>query len=270
MAAAPRKFLTTAKFAMEVDGDLRALLSAREWSDGTIFVDLKPGEFMRPTLYHDWEIEKPIKAQKYSIHPTNKSKIKINVIKLTTTLQDGTELTQANYTKGIKSNSSFSVLYTKRSPDIRDKPYDIDDARDYIRIGKYNPHNSTLIYSVVASRKGTELRANPARDIFNVYNHTIGHFNIAICWTVASLKSDVTGTIFHTITFKEGPHPITGEIEAPLFSPALEARPTIKYLKQIRLQILAKHFHDMVMKKFLNENEASQIFREVTFDLVGL
>ena len=129
------------------------LLSVRELKDGSLALLPRSSKF-----HMDRDVDRPqIVEHHYSVH--NSPHTFLNTFKDTFTLDDGRKKSVKFLSAAIK-NDKFCLLFSRTVPNLTPPHFDVpNNQRDMlVSLGKYNYTKTTLVYSVVVSRAGRNLR----------------------------------------------------------------------------------------------------------------
>ena len=155
---------------------------------------------------------RPTKTQKYTLHRSLKSPLKLNTIKHTLLLQDNTEITTAQITLAIKSGRAFAHLFTSQRPDLSNERYGLKSSDNHVTLDRYDPRSFIIYYGIFvgAPEKIFRMPTTNRPSGINLYQHRFQHFRITIMWTFAPGLSNSDGTLLHVATQKP-PQPISPE-----------------------------------------------------------
>jgi hypothetical protein len=191
-------------FAIESDDKPRRLLSVNARSSGDLLVSLNasvraraPGTPINepsPELAHN----RKIIEYRYSVHPSKNSPHGANVIKLTRTLDDGTQITGVINTCAIKADSGFEPIFVRRYTNLRDPYYDINGSPKAIVMDSY--HTSfTLVLGLFVGPAGREFRWQKCDD-FKFIERDFNTFRLILLWSFLGMPATDSGHFFHVAT----------------------------------------------------------------------
>lgn len=171
------------RFIVSTNGQFGRFLSVHEGTDQTLIIAPRHAEFERGFFSEVKESDPKIINQKFSIHPSLKSKNNITVIKQTITTSDGNTETPALYTKAIKSGQ-FAFIYSSRCADLSLDHYQIKQTERevFIDIGNYDPTKCSLYYTVIIGPPQSSINMP---DDFPGHCHSISytHFTCFLFWS---------------------------------------------------------------------------------------
>jgi hypothetical protein len=206
-------------FTIDVAGVPRELFSARLKPNGDVYISLRAGAHNavsggKMLTYSEWVALQPpgFSQIRFAVHPTRKSKLDFNAIKLKETVADGTELTAVQMTQALKRNGRFAPVVNRRSSDLRN-PWYIADIHDYdiVRIGAFQPQFYTMFYSIVLTSTSTDV-SNVTFHSPNVRTVSFPGFQLLLIWWFCKSPS-VPGGYYQKI-WTEEPESLTGDSRA--------------------------------------------------------
>jgi len=143
---------------------------------------------------------KKIKHQKYSVHRSLKSSTGINAIKHSLILEDGEEIETSQYTRAIKSDNGFAIIYSTRHTNMASDRHNAEKIQgEEINMGKMESTRFTLISHVLVGSLNQELLL-PEHECFNLIQIKTSHFTVALVWSFVMLPAHSSGAIKHRMT----------------------------------------------------------------------
>ncbi|WP_131829531.1 hypothetical protein [Teichococcus deserti] len=188
------------KFTIEVSGSPRTIAVVDQVIDGTSPGDLrvfvKHGrDSLEPPTASGLIQRRGIKSQKFSVHQSNDSPKRINLIKKTEFQRpEGggkpKPVTRVHYTTALKHHNIFAIVTTRASADLTDERYNTsaEDAQT-ISLGSYSPDETTLYFSILVSRPGRKFVRNKECEFFQERQLAFERFHVTFIWCFVPGKS---------------------------------------------------------------------------------
>jgi hypothetical protein len=196
MPSAPVRFIAF------IDAKPRCVLSARELKSGDLLLDLRAKQVARePGVVMESRSADPNHGQdiiesRYSVHMSPKSTV-ANVIKLTHTLGNDTEITAVNYSSGIKHTNNFTPIYSRRCSDLRHASYDVDEVtKQDVVLGNWTLNAFTLVFAVFVGPSNRKF-ACPPHDDFQFQQVNFTEFSLVLLWSFLSIAGHVSQFFTH-------------------------------------------------------------------------
>jgi hypothetical protein len=206
-------------FTIDVAGVPRELFSARLKPNGDVYISLRAGAHNavsggKMLTYRDWVAKQPpgFSQIRYSVHPTRRSELGFNAIKLKETVTGGAELTSVQMTKALKKNDRFAPLVNRRCSDLSN-PWYIADAKDYepVGLGSYQPQFYTMFYAIILTSTSTNVSSVYLQST-NVRTVSFPGFQIVLIWWFCNSPSLPAG--YYQKIWTEKPESLTGDSKA--------------------------------------------------------
>jgi hypothetical protein len=145
-------------FTTRVEEKPRVLFSVLEKKNGELIIPVRSAE----RYGHTYSSAIPILEQRFSIHPSLKSK-DYTTIKHTTNLVDGTQVSSVALTDAIKLRTGFSIVYVKRVQDLSPEKYLLSEAdansSTLIKLPPIKPPTEMLFYGLLVGPIEIEFKA---------------------------------------------------------------------------------------------------------------
>jgi hypothetical protein len=142
-------------------------------------------------------------SSKVSIHASKRSE-KLTLLHLNMRRDDGVWHNGYALTDAIKAGSSFSVLFYRRSSDMRTPSYAPKrPLKSYVSIGSYRPSAFELLFIVFVSAPSVPLRLPPIKRPYSLTSHKMSHVQISVLSTLLDLPSGPNGWTCWTETLPE-------------------------------------------------------------------
>jgi hypothetical protein len=213
-------------FTFDVEGVARNLFTTYENNKGTVVLNLLPKgspnfkQFETPSAM---PLVAPslggrfpgvaIKQSRYSVHTSDESPNRVNLINLTHEYENGEIVTSVNYTTAIKQTNMFAPIITRRFDDVRLQCYDVSPSKT----GRVKKLADTryLFCPVVGVFVGASGRRFdcPNPDDFQFKQFDFTHFSLLFVWSFILLYSRKVHD-FHSCTTPEtGPQSFESDAE---------------------------------------------------------
>lgn len=132
-----------------------------------------------------------ISHQRYSVHPSEMSPTRINVITHTFKVAGRPERQRRNHTRAVKGDR-FEILFVARAPDLRVPRYDCADP-NMIRLVGFRPASNVLYWMIAVSSAGLPGLRTQVDDIGQRVI-SAGDFDVTLIWSFArGIPSDPSG-----------------------------------------------------------------------------
>jgi hypothetical protein len=212
-----------ARFTTDINGEPKTLFSVALGNRDDVFLILKSLNY-----YGKWEKAGPlafklvddqkavpsrIVEQRYSIHPSSESPLKINIVNQTIRLDPKSTVNTRANTKTIKSGDNFAPIFSRRSSGMTAKEYASKKSKaENISLGAYDPSKFTLVYMVIASHKD-RVFVPLAIPFLNLVDRVFLDVRITVLWSFVSLPSlrDVFTLHYQTADSPEHRHLANGQ-----------------------------------------------------------
>lgn len=182
------------------------LFSISERQNGDLVINIKSATSMRDFGSIESSFQPNIVNQKYSIHCSNQSEKNINAIVHRIKLDNGEEITTQNYTKALKQNNKYVVIYSARSPNLSNERYKIDsEERKTITLSEYDSKKLSFYYMVsICNYKTKEIKS---KKDFSCKYIKFTNFKVLIMWSFQTIPSHSSGTKCHFLTMNPNDFP---------------------------------------------------------------
>lgn len=193
------------RFAINVNGTPRSLFTVRISNQGSLLLSLK-----RPKMFRDFgvivedsgktvEHGKEIAEQRFSVHPSPFLPDE-NVIHYTMYVDGSPKIEHRHYTRAIKINRRFALMFAKRCTDLSIGRYNLSSGKgEVISICEYHPTKFTLFCSVLVGPSGLpfDVPNFDCCEFHNIVEREFGQFKLVLVYSFFSLPSHSTGAISH-------------------------------------------------------------------------
>ena len=187
------------RVVVESDGNLLRIFSIFERENNDVVIKPKQAKFYREFQQTAKDGAAVIINQKYSIHCSLQSEYGINAIVQTFELSNGETIRTRHYTKALKQNNLFAILYNCRCPNLYSENYITDDKVPIIHLGNYNPKISVMYYMIVVGNPGENFCEANEPDFHHI-TIQLKKFSLSLFWSFSHMPSDETGAKMHFMT----------------------------------------------------------------------
>ncbi len=190
---------SSVRFAFNIDGSPRNILSVGQKACGDLILNLKPSKQFRDVDSLDGKDD--VIEQRYSIHASTQSKDGIDVIKQTLKLANGEIINTRHYTTAMKAGNSFAPIFIRRCPNLSIERYKITNQKaKIIKLADYDHNLFMPIFMVMVSRFNREF-VLPSFDNYSLTQHEFSLFRLVIIWCfLGPILPHHTGELVHVIT----------------------------------------------------------------------
>jgi hypothetical protein len=204
------------RFTIDVAGHPRSLFSITERKDEVTLglksplIVNKDGKAPSPIETPDVEPSQ-IREQRFSIHPSPNSPMRITAIKQTRILANGRRDYLRHYTRAIKDGEKFALIFSRRCGRLESPEYIPKGKFTNISLGAFEPDNFSLIYSVIVAANG--LNFSPDFDLYekgiSIKQVPLKNFQIVVLWTFINIRAQPTTFSTFELTFRPPPRKST-------------------------------------------------------------
>jgi len=175
-------------------GGYRQILRIFCYNDGGLLLSLPTTDQAFDT--RKAEIAKAVRGRKFSIHPSNRSIDKINLIKHTINYADGTAESSVHITRAFKRTNRFApIFYRIMSNPLNREAVESKNITDHV-LGKIDPFFFVMIYAIFV-RNSTMLCPAPFTiGSRQIHVHKIGNYDILCIRTYLRIPSTAHGFLY--------------------------------------------------------------------------
>lgn len=177
-----------------VKGAERQLLQVQERSTSQDLTIVVKSTVFRVSQYgaRGTENDRVVEAR-YSVH-CSPSSDRTNGIKFTQILADRRRHNTYNYTEAIKVHNQFAIVFVRRSGDLSDDRYIINNTGGpIIKLGPYDPAYFQLVYMVLVSAPDRHFVV-PTLSYINCLQYNFSRFRLVILWQFMCCPEDDLST----------------------------------------------------------------------------
>lgn len=176
----------TVLFSISANSNPRKLFTVQERTSGDLTLIVKHTEFAG-TGQQD---HRRIVNEHFSIHRTPSSP-RLNAIKHSKVLKDGSVGVTRNFTSALKENGRFAVVFIRRAGSMINSRYDLSgNEKTVVSLDRYDPEFFQPIYAILISTPVKTFGLPPIG--MNKREYAFTHFNLAVLWRYMALPGGDT------------------------------------------------------------------------------
>jgi hypothetical protein len=186
--------MSITRFTIKVAGQTRSLFSVIERGD-EITIGLKSPFGLSHAGPAGHPSETPnispaeIREHRFSIHPSHESLERVNVIKMTRILANGRKDFLRHYTRAIKNEDKFALIYARRCGRL-DAPEFIPKGKfKNLSLGTFDHSAFTLIYGIAVGPKTLKFELLDQFNGITILEHELKNMNLIVLWTFLNIPS---------------------------------------------------------------------------------
>jgi hypothetical protein len=184
----------TTRFAVRVPGGFCTLFTVVEKANGELIIPIRGGD----RLGADWATGKQVLEQRYSVHPSPRSK-EFNVIKLTLNVESSRSITAATLTDAVKLKNGFSIIFARRSQRLTDRPSEEPKSQEKLfALPDFDPSHFNLFYAIFVGHPDVPFDATDPDIVVSAFPFKT--FKLIVMASLYQLPSHHTTEFLHSIT----------------------------------------------------------------------
>ncbi len=185
------------RFSIQVPGGIRTLFTVVEKPNGELIIPLKGAQ----RFGADWATAENVLEQRYSIHPSPRSK-DFNVIKLTLNLESGRSVTTVALTDAAKLKNGFSIVFVRRCQRLIDsEPEQPNPKEKTFSLARFDPALFNFIHALFVGHPETNFTVTDPNVVINSFSFR--RFKLVIMASLYQLPSHHTTEFLHSITCRQ-------------------------------------------------------------------